>query len=136
MEKQIIQNASIFNHKSVPATPKDRQNIIDLRDTLIAHRNQAAGLAANMIGIDQQIIAFFIGEVPVVMVNPKIISASGQYQTEEGCLSLKGLHQTDRYQHIKVKYQDINFKQHTAEFDGFIAQVIQHEVDHCNGIKI
>lgn len=136
MEQKIIHDITILQTKSTLATPKDIQIVNDLRDTFIANADKAAGLAANMIGQNKQIIVISFSQLPVIMINPQIISQSGAYETQEGCLSLTGIRNAKRYQHIKVKYKDINFKDHTDTFDDFIAQVIQHEIDHCNGILI
>ena len=108
----------------------------DLRDTLLANRDKAVGLAANMIGKNKRIIAFYVGPLPLVMLNPQITKKSGEYLTEEGCLSLSGERKTKRYRTITVTYQDMNLNTKTQEFTDFIAEVIQHEVDHCEGILI
>ena len=94
------------------------------------------GIAANMVGERKRIIVFCNGPMQMVMVNPEIIAKSGEYEAEEGCLSLAGLRKTKRYRKITVKYQDQTFRQLTGAFEGFTAQIIQHEIDHCNGILI
>lgn len=122
-----------------PSTPADKEDIniaLDLRDTLLANQDKAAGLAANMIGQLKRIIAFYIGSLPVIMLNPQIKKMSGEYMTKEGCLSLSGMRPTKRYKNITVTYQDMNFEQRTEEFSGFIAETIQHEIEHCQGILI
>lgn len=131
--KTIIHNQLNLSKKSVPATEADLQDATDLRDTLVAHRDQAAGLAANMIGINKRIIAFYVGPLAIVMLNPKIVSASDPYITEEGCLSLEGIRPTQRFKEIEVEYQDMQMKKHRERFTEFTAEVIQHEVDHCEG---
>ena len=122
--------------KSEPADEADRQTIDDLIDTLQAHRDHCVGMAANMIGMRKRIIVFRRGPMPMIMVNPQITAKSGPYDTEEGCLSLTGVRKTKRYKKITVKYQDQAFKQQTGTFEGFTAQIIQHEIDHCDGILI
>lgn len=109
----------------------------DLLDTLKAHRETCVGMAANMIGFTKRVIAFGDGGRYVVMYNPEIISKSGVYQTQEGCLSLLGAPRpVARYQTIRVKFQDEDFAWKTESYTGFTAQIIQHEIDHCNGILI
>ncbi|MBP2058343.1 peptide deformylase [Lactobacillus colini] len=135
-QKDIIHDVMLLSQKSTPATEADLQVADDLRDTLIANTNRAAGLAANMIGARKNIIAFFIGPMPMVMLNPKIIKKSDPYDTSEGCLSLEGERPTKRYKKITVEYQYLDFKKQTQDFSGFVAQVIQHEIDHCNGTLI
>lgn len=127
--------------KSEVATKADLQVARDLLDTLMAHREGCVGMAANMIGVRKRIIAFLdeSGAMPTytVMLNPEIIAKSGMYETEEGCLSLLGNpRKCKRYVTIKVKYRDMNLKERTKIFTGWTAQIIQHEVDHCNGILI
>ena len=127
--------------KSEVATKADLQVARDLLDTLMAHREGCVGMAANMIGVRKRIIAFLdeSGAMTTytVMLNPEIIAKSGMYETEEGCLSLLGNpRKCKRYVTIKVKYQDMNLKERTKIFTGWTAQIIQHEVDHCNGILI
>ncbi|WEV51193.1 peptide deformylase [Lactobacillus sp. ESL0731] len=134
--KMIIHDTLFLKQKAEQATKEDYQVAIDLRDTLIAKRESAAGLAANMIGINKKIIAFYMGDLPIVMINPRIIAKSGRYSVQEGCLSLFGLRKTVRYQTITVEYQNLNFQTQKQSFSGFIAETIQHEVDHCAGILI
>lgn len=135
-QKQIIKDTMFLSQKSIPATPADLGDATDLTDTLIANQNKAAGLAANMIGVSKNIIAFFAGPVTMVMFNPKIIAKSGEYTTQEGCLSLTGQHPTKRYREITVEFQNYNFEKITQTFTDFVAEVIQHEIDHTNGIII
>lgn len=136
MERKIVKDTLFLNQVSTLASQSDRQVIVDLKDTLAAHRENCAGMAANMIGYHKRIIIVNTFLSDLVMVNPEIVQSSGRYTTKEGCLSLSGERQTQRFEKIKVKYLDENFKPVTQEFNGFIAQVIQHEIDHCNGIII
>ena len=108
----------------------------DLRDTLKANHERCVGMAANMIGYRKRIIIVSMGFMDVVMVNPVILQRSQPYETEEGCLSLDGVRKTKRFRKIKVQYQDESFQKHTQDYEGEIAQIIQHEIDHCNGILI
>ena len=122
------------------ATKEDLQVAQDLLDTLMAHRESCVGMAANMIGVRKRIIAFLdeSGRAPTytVMLNPEIVAKSGIYETEEGCLSLDGQRKTVRYETIEVVYQDQNFQSQRMTYTGWVAQIIQHEIDHCNGILI
>ena len=135
-QQNIIHDVMLLSKKSATATKADIQAANDLRDTLVANNDRAAGLAANMIGVHKDIIAFFAGPLPMVMLNPKIIKKSGEYITSEGCLSLEGQRPTKRYKNINVQYENLNFEKQTQNFTGFVAEVIQHEIDHCNGILI
>ena len=134
--KTIIKDQWRLMQKANDADQNDLVVGKDLLDTLLANRERAAGLAANMIGVNKRVIAFYAGPLAIVMYNPEIVVKSGSYQTEEGCLSLVGTRPTTRYETIVVKYQDQNFERKTQEFTGFIAEVIQHEIDHCQGILI
>ena len=136
MVRSIVHDPLYLGGKSEPATEADRQVAADLQDTLRAHLDRCVGMAANMIGVRKRIIVFCSGPMQVVMYNPQIVSAAGEYETEEGCLSLAGVRKTKRYQRITVKYQDQGFRPRTGTFEGFTAQIIQHEIDHCNGILI
>ncbi|MBR5229457.1 MAG: peptide deformylase [Firmicutes bacterium] len=136
MIKPIVKDIIFLGQKSDPATPEDKQVITDLLDTLAAHREGCVGLAANMIGVRKRIIVVNVGFTDMVMVNPFIIAKDSPYQTEEGCLSLTGLRPTTRYENIEVQYLDQHFNQYTRKFSGWIAQIIQHEIDHCDGIII
>lgn len=118
------------------ATAADLLVADDLLDTLAMNRAHCVGMAANMIGVQKRIIVFDDGSGARVMLNPEIVSGQAPYQTEEGCLSLPGKRPTTRYKRIKVRYQDRNLKWHTEQFANFTAQIIQHEIDHCNGILI
>ena len=122
--------------KAKPATAEDAQVLVDLRDTLGANLDRCVGMAANMIGVCKAIIAVVVGGKIVIMQNPQIILKKGEYQTEEGCLSLSGVRPTKRYREISVTYQDESGRKRTERFTGFTAQIIQHEVDHLNGVLI
>ena len=136
MVKEIMRDPFFLAQKSVPATKDDLQVGRDLMDTLKAHREGCVGMAANMIGIKKNIIIVNMGFVDVVMFNPVITSKSGLYQTEEGCLSLVGVRKTTRYQDIEVEYYDFAWKKQRQKLSGWTAQIVQHEIDHCNGIVI
>lgn len=136
MVKPIMRDIFFLNQPSEPATETDRRTGMDLLDTLKAHEEECVGMAANMIGVRKNIIAVHMGFMNVLMYNPKIIKRSGAYETEEECLSLAGVRKCMRYQEIEVQYQDINFKQQRQMYSGWIAQIIQHEIDHCCGILI
>lgn len=136
MIKEIIHDVHFLSQKSTPATSADIQAVRDLKATFIANSDRAAGLAANMIGIHKRIIVFGLGKLPVMMINPKIIAQDTPYQTTEGCLSLDGVRPTQRFKHITVKFQNEQFQWQTQDFTDLIAEVIQHEIDHCNGILI
>lgn len=136
MIRQIVHDPLFLAVKSEPATEADGPVIADLLDTLRANLDRCVGMAANMIGIRKRIIVFCSGPMQMVMVNPQITAKSGEYEAEEGCLSLAGVRKAKRYQRITVKYQDQAFRQRTGTFEGFTAQIIQHETDHCDGILI
>ena len=136
MIRPIIHDPLFLAQKSAVATEADRQVITDLLDTLHASLDRCVGMAANMVGERKRIIVFCNGPMQMVMVNPEMIAKSGEYEAEESCLSLTGLRKTKRYRKITVKYQDQTFRQLTGTFEGFTAQIIQHEIDHCNGILI
>jgi len=136
MIKQINHDITLLSQKSQLATKDDLNVVKDLQDTLTANSKDCVGMAANMIGVNKRIIVFAMGPMAIPMINPTIISKSDAYDTSEGCLSLIGERKTKRYQNITVKYLDQDFKEHTQSFSDFIAQIIQHEIDHCNGIII
>ena len=136
MIRPIMHDPLFLAQKSEPATEADRQIIVDLMDTLRANLDRCVGMAANMIGEKKRIIVFCNGPMQTIMVNPKITAASGEYETEEGCLSLAGVRKTRRYWKITVSYQDQAFHPRTGTFEGFTAQIIQHECDHLEGILI
>lgn len=136
MVKSIVKDIFFLNQKSEPATIADKQVGVDLLDTLNAHEKECVGMAANMIGVKKNIIVVNIGFANLVMFNPKIVKKTKPYETEEGCLSLIGIRKTTRYEEITVEYEDMNFKKQKGTYLGFVAQIIQHEIDHCNGIVI
>ena len=136
MIQPIMKDVFFLQQRSEPATEADRQVIVDLLDTLRAHEEGCVGMAANMIGEHKRIIAIQTDYGPMAMINPVITRKSGPYDTEEGCLSLPGVRKTKRYEVIEVKYLDIAFKPVKKTFTGYTAQIIQHEVDHCDGILI
>lgn len=136
MIRSIIHDPLFLAQKSDPATEADRPIINDLLDTLRAHLDRCVGMAANMIGERKRIIAFCNGPMLMIQVNPEIIAQSGEYEAEEGCLSLPGVRTAKRYRQITVKYQDQSFHWRTGSFEGFTAQIIQHEIDHCRGVLI
>ena len=136
MIRPIMRGIFFLQQKSEKATKQDAPVIVDLLDTLAANRDKCVGMAANMIGVKKRIIVVNMGLVNVAMVNPEIVSKSQPYETEEGSLSLVGVRKTIRYEHIEVKYLDANFVAKKQKFSGWTAQIIQHEIDHCNGILI
>ena len=136
MIKPIVKDVLFLGEKSTMATKDDIQVVNDLIDTLRANLDGCVGMAANMIGVKKNIIVFAMGEMIVPMINPVIIKKENSYITEESCLSFEGFRQTKRYETIEVEYLDKNFKKQKNTFHGFVAQIIQHEVDHCNGIII
>jgi peptide deformylase len=136
MVRAIVKDALFLGQKSLPATPEDAPVIDDLLDTLKANAEHCVGLAANMIGIKKRIIVYSVGLIGVPMINPVIIKKSKPYETEEGCLSLMGVRKTTRYESIDIEYLDRNFKKQRQTFSGWTAQIIQHEIDHCDGIVI
>ena len=136
MQRAIVKDQFRLMQPSRKADFKDVQVVQDLLDTLIANRERCVGLAANMIGENICAIVYMDGNLPGVMLNPVILKKSGPYETEEGCLSLTGQRKTTRYQNITVTWQDRALRQHTGTFEGYTAQIIQHEIDHCKGILI
>ena len=123
--------------KSDEATIEDKQIANDLLDTLVAHKDSCVGMAANMIGVKKRIIVFDNNGEYMIIYNPEIIKKDGAYETEEGCLSLLGgPRKTKRFKTIKVQYQNEQFQTRLKTFSGWTAQIIQHEIDHCNGILI
>ena len=137
MQHPIVRSRIILSRKAAPATADDLPLARDLVDTLMANQATCAGMAANMIGQNKAIIAFFDErKQPQVMLNPRITKQSGPYQTEEGCLSLEGTRPTTRFRRITVAWQDLALTEHTAAYQGFVAEVIQHECDHLAGIVI
>ncbi|AKP64985.1 peptide deformylase [Levilactobacillus koreensis JCM 16448] len=136
MIKTVVHDQARLAQKSRPATKANAATVTDLLDTLKASSENCVGMAANMIGINLRIIVVDMGVIPVAMVNPVITKKSGAYATQEGCLSLPGERPTTRYQSIDVDFLNQNFQKQHQTFTGFVAQIIQHEVDHCNGIII
>ena len=136
MERKIMKDPIFLAQKSTEATTEDLPTAQDLLDTLTAHKDGCVGMAANMIGVSKRIIVFDNDGKYMVMFNPEIIKCSEPYEAEEGCLSLEGKRQARRYRSIKVKYQNEAFQQRLKTFTGWTAQIIQHEIDHCNGIII
>lgn len=136
MIKNIVKDISFLEQKSEPATKDDIEVINDLTDTLKANLDRCVGMAANMIGVKKRILVFTVGSIIVPMVNPVILKKEKPYEAEESCLSLEGFRKTTRYETIEVEYLDVNFKKHKQAFNGFTAQIIQHEVDHFEGIII
>lgn len=136
MVKPIMRDMMFLSQPSETATPADKQVITDLVDTLNAHLDGCVGMAANMIGVHKRIIVVRMGPVSMPMVNPVIVAKSGEYDAEEGCLSLMGVRKCRRYRDIEVSYQDASFLSRRQKYSGWIAQIIQHEIDHCNGVII
>ena len=136
MVKQIVKDILIFEKAEI-ATKEDLQTAIDLADTLRANEDICVGMAANMICVNKRIIAFSVGPMIITMINLTITRKSNEtYDAEEGCLSLSGTRKTIRHQEIEVEYLDMNFNKQKQMFNGFPAQIIQHEIDHCDGIVI
>ena len=136
MIRPIMKDPIFLAQKSAPATREDLWIAQDLQDTLAAHRDGCVGMAANMIGVAKRVIIFDNNGTDMVMFNPEIVKSSGRYNTEEGCLSLEGVRPAQRWQSIKVQYQNADFQTRYKTFTGWTAQIIQHEIDHCNGILI
>ena len=136
MIQPIMKDPIFLAQKSVPATKEDLQVAQDLLDTLTAHKDGCVGMAANMIGVSKRIIAFDNEGKYMVMFNPEIVKRSEPYEAEEGCLSLPGTRKAKRYRSIKVQYQNEQFQTRLKTFTGWTAQIIQHEINHCNGVLI
>ena len=136
MIRPIIRDIIFLGQRSEEATKQDLSVGQDLQDTLKANQDRCVGMAANMIGAKKRIIIVNMGFVNVVMYNPVIVKKDSPYETEEGCLSLEGVRKTTRYQNIEVEYLDSNWKKQRQKYSGWTAQIIQHEVDHLNGIII
>ena len=132
MVKQIVRDPLFLQQKSEPATEADKQVITDLTDTLKANSDRCVGMAANMIGARKRIIIVSVGPFSFIMITKK----TRKYETEEGCLSLDGVRPCTRYKEIEVDYLDQNFKRQHGKFVDFTAQIIQHEIDHFEGILI
>lgn len=136
MIRDICKDEAFLAQKAEPATPDDLQLAADLLETLEHHKAGCVGMAANMIGVNKRIIAFDNEGEYMVMFNPEIVKQSGPYHAEEGCLSLTGIRPARRWQSIKVRWQNENFQTRLKTFTGWTAQIIQHEIDHCEGIVI
>ena len=137
MVRELMHDPIFLAQKSSEATKADLPVVQDLLDTLAFHKETCVGMAANMIGVCKRIIAFDASGSYMVMLNPVIVKQSGEYEAEESCLSLLGgPRKTKRYQKIKVQYQTVDFQTRLKTFEGWTAQIIQHEIDHCNGVLI
>ena len=136
MVREIMRDEAFLSQKAEPATLEDLPVAQDLLDTLTAHKDGCVGMAANMIGVCKRIIVFDNEGKYMVMFNPEIIKKSGSYEAEEGCLSLSGTRKAKRWQSIKVQYQNEQFQIRFKTFTGWTAQIIQHEIDHCEGVLI
>jgi len=136
MVKPIMRDVLFLGQKSIPATEEDLQVGRDLQDTLAANREACVGMAANMIGVNKRIIAFDNDGAYLVMLNPVIVRQSELYEAEEGCLSLNGTRKTKRFRSIKVQWQNEMLQTRLKTFTGWTAEIIQHEIDHCEGILI
>ena len=136
MIKTIMRDPMFLAQKSENAMEADAQVVTDLLDTLRANLDHCVGMAANMIGVRKNIIVVAAGPFQFAMINPVIAKKTGAFQTEEGCLSLDGVRPCTRYKEIEVDYLDTNFKKQHGKYTGWTAQIIQHEIDHCNGIVI
>ena len=136
MIREICRDETFLSQKAAPATADDLATAQDLLDTLPAHKDGCVGMAANMIGVNKRIIAFDNAGTYMVMFNPVIVRQSGPYETQEGCLSLTGVRKTKRFQTVKVQWQNEQFQTRLKTFTGWTAEIIQHEIDHCEGILI
>ena len=136
MIREICRDETFLAQKAAPATADDLATAQDLLDTLTAHRDGCVGMAANMIGVCKRIIAFDNEGTYMVMFNPVIVRQSGPYEAQEGCLSLSGVRKTKRFQTIKVQWQNEQFQTRLKTFTGWTAEIVQHEIDHCEGILI
>ena len=136
MIREICRDETFLSQKAAPATADDLATAQDLLDTLTAHKDGCVGMAANMIGVCKRIIAFDNEGTYMVMFNPVIVRQSGPYEAQEGCLSLTGVRKTKRFQTVKVQWQNEKFQTRLKTFTGWTAEIIQHEIDHCEGIVI
>ena len=136
MKREIMKDVGFLAQKAEPAAAADRSVAEDLLETLAAHKDGCVGMAANMIGVNKRIIAFDNEGSYLVMLNPEIVKRSGPYEAEEGCLSLSGTRRARRWRSIKVRWQNERFQERCKTFTGWTAQIIQHELDHCEGILI
>ena len=136
MVREICKDEAFLAQKAEPATTEDLVLAQDLLDTLAAHKEGCVGMAANMIGVNKRIIVFDNEGEYTLMFNPVIVRKSGPYEAQEGCLSLTGTRKTKRFQTIKVQWQNEKFQTRLKTFTGWTAEIIQHEIDHCEGIII
>lgn len=136
MVRELMKDTVFLAQKAQPATADDIPTADDLLDTLRAHADGCVGMAANMIGVNKRIIAVENEGSYLVMLNPEILRRSAPYDTEEGCLSLSGTRPVRRWNSIKVRWQNERFQTRIKTFTGWTAQIIQHEIDHCEGILI
>ena len=136
MLREIVRDPIFLAQRAKPAGTGDMGVAADLRQTLAANLDRCVGMAANMIGKNVAIIAIFEGGAITVMLNPEIVEKSGEYEAEEGCLSLSGVRKTRRFREITVRYQDERWNRRVRRLSGFPAQIVQHEVDHLNGVLI
>ena len=136
MIRPVVRDVLFLSRKSEPATERDRPLGRDLRDTLQANRDRCVGMAANMIGVNRRAIVVNIGFADVVMFNPVLLARDTPYEAEEGCLSLDGTRRTTRWKNIEIEYFDEGWKPRRQRFSGWIAQIIQHEMDHLEGVII
>lgn len=136
MIQPVMKDMLFLSQKSESASRKDLPVGRDLQDTLKANRETCVGMAANIIGIKKRVIIVNMGEIDVVMFNPVLLKKDTPYEAEEGCLSLEGVRPTTRYQNIEVEYQDMQWKKRRVQLSGWTAQIVQHELDHLEGIII
>lgn len=136
MVKNVVKDIIFLSKKATKATKDDLYIVNDLKDTLNANKDNCIGMAANMIGYNKSIICVSLGMFQLPMINPVIISKKGMYKTKEGCLSLLGERECERFSEIEVEYYDVNFEKKIGKYQGLIAEIIQHEIDHTNGIII
>lgn len=136
MIKPINKDILFLQQKAEPATQADAAVMKDLKDTMQAHQTDCAGMAANMIGANKRIIIVNLGMTNLLMLNPVILKQSGKYETTEGCLSLPGERPCTRYKEITVEYQDEHMNKHVQKFSGWVSEIVQHEMDHLEGILI
>lgn len=133
---EICRDEAFLAQKAEPAAAEDLGTARDLLDTLIAHKDGCVGMAANMIGVNKRILAFDNEGEYMVMLNPMIVKQSGVYEAEEGCLSLTGTRKVRRFKSIKVQWQNEKLQTRLKTFTGWTAEIIQHEIDHCEGVLI
>ena len=136
MVREICRDEAFLSQRAEPATKDDLGTAQDLLDTLLAHKEGCVGMAANMIGVNKRIIAFDNEGEYMVMLNPMIVKQSGVYEAEEGCLSLTGTRKVRRFKSIKVQWQNEKLQPRIKTFTGWTAEIIQHEIDHCEGVLI